>query len=228
MTLRRAAIVMPIRTAVGKFGGSLSPMTAGELGAVILKALIERTKIDPARVDDVVFSQGYGNGEAPAIGHWSWLAADLPLEVPGYQLDRRCGSGLQAIVNAAMMVQTGMSDVVVAGGVESMSNVEHYSTDLRGGKRSGNITLHDRLTRGRLMSQPTERFGVISGMIETAENLARDYDISREQADAYAVRSHQRAAAAWANGMFDDEIVPVVVPQRKGAPAIFAHDEGYR
>ena len=228
MTLRRAAIVMPIRTAVGKFGGSLSPMTAGELGAVILKALIERTKIDPARVDDVVFSQGYGNGEAPAIGHWSWLAADLPLEVPGYQLDRRCGSGLQAIVNAAMMVQTGMSDVVVAGGVESMSNVEHYSTDLRGGKRSGSITLHDRLTRGRLMSQPTERFGVISGMIETAENLARDYDISREQADAYAVRSHQRAAAAWANGMFDDEIVPVVVPQRKGAPVIFAHDEGYR
>ncbi|GGD51621.1 MULTISPECIES: acetyl-CoA C-acetyltransferase [Croceicoccus] len=228
MTLRRAAIVMPIRTAVGKFGGSLSPMTAGELGAVILKALIERTKIDPARVDDVVFSQGYGNGEAPAIGHWSWLAADLPLEVPGYQLDRRCGSGLQAIVNAAMMVQTGMSDVVVAGGVESMSNVEHYSTDLRRGKRSGNITLHDRLTRGRLMSQPTERFGVISGMIETAENLARDYDISREQADAYAVRSHQRAAAAWANGMFDDEIVPVVVPQRKGAPVIFAHDEGYR
>ncbi|HUD94555.1 acetyl-CoA C-acetyltransferase [Sphingobium sp.] len=228
MTLRRAAIVMPIRTAVGKCGGSLSPMTAGELGAVILKALIERTKIDPARVDDVVVSQGYGNGEAPAIGHWSWLAADLPLEVPGYQLDRRCGSGLQAIVNAAMMVQTGMSDVVVAGGVESMSNVEHYSTDLRGGKRSGSITLHDRLTRGRLMSQPTERFGVISGMIETAENLARDYDISREQADAYAVRSHQRAAAAWANGMFDDEIVPVVVPQRKGAPAIFAHDEGYR
>ena len=107
MSLRRAAIVAPIRTAVGKFGGTLSPLTAGELGAVILKALVERTKIDPARVDDVVFSQGYGNGEAPAIGHWSWLAAGLPLEVPGYQLDRRCGSGLQAIANAAMMVQTG-------------------------------------------------------------------------------------------------------------------------
>src|SRR5690606_4407444 len=113
MTLRRAAIVAPIRTAVGKFGGALSSMTAGELGAVILKALVERTKIDPARVDDVVFSQGYGNGEAPSIGHWSWLAAGLPLEVPGYQLDRRCGSGLQAVINAAMMVQTGMSDVVV-------------------------------------------------------------------------------------------------------------------
>ena len=228
MTLRRAAIVAPIRTAVGKFGGALSSMTAGELGAVILRALIDRTRIDPARVDDVVFSQGYGNGEAPAIGHWSWLAAGLPLEVPGYQLDRRCGSGLQAVVNAAMMVQTGMADVVVAGGVESMSNVEHYSTDIRKGVRAGNLTLHDRLTRGRLMSQPVERFGVISGMIETAENLAKDYGISREAADAYAVRSHQRAAAAWAKGLFDDELVPVSVPQKKGDPVIFAHDEGYR
>src|SRR3546814_324973 len=135
-----------------------------------------------------VFSQGYGNGEAPAIGHWSWLAAGLPLEVPGYQLDRRCGSGLQAVINAAMMVQTGMSDVVVAGGVESMSNVEHYTTDIRKGVRAGNLTLHDRLTRGRLMSQPVERFGAISGMIETAENLAQDYGITRDAADAYEVR----------------------------------------
>ncbi|MGB3845044.1 MAG: acetyl-CoA C-acetyltransferase [Sphingopyxis sp.] len=228
MTLRRAAIVAPIRTPVGKFGGALSSMTAGDLGAVILKALIERTKIDPARVDDVVFSQGYGNGEAPCIGHWSWLAAGLPIEVPGYQLDRRCGSGLQAIVNAAMMVQTGMSDVVVAGGVESMSNVEHYSTDIRKGVRAGNLTLHDRLTRGRVMSQPVERFGVITGMIETAENLAKDYDISREACDAYAVRSHQNAAAAWAKGLFADELVPVTVPQRKGDPVVFDHDEGYR
>ena len=228
MTLRRAAIVSPIRTAVGKFGGSLASLDAGKLGAVVLKALIERTGIDPAKVDDVVFSQGYGNGEAPCIAHWSWLAADLPIDVPGYQLDRRCGSGLQAVVNAAMMVQTGMSDVVVAGGVESMSNVEHYSTDIRKGMRSGNLTLHDRLTRGRVMSQPIERFGVITGMIETAENLARDYGISREQADAYAVRSHQRAAAAWANGRFDDELVPVSIPQKKGEPIIFAHDEGYR
>ena len=226
--LRRAAIVSPIRTAVGKFGGSLSSVTAGDLGAVVLKALIERTKIDPARVDDVVFAQGYGNAEAPSIGHWSWLAAGLPLEVPGYQLDRRCGSGLQAIANAAMMVQTGASDVVVAGGVESMSNVEHYTVDLRNGVRAGNVTLHDRLTRGRVMSQPIERFGHISGMIETAENLAKDYDISREACDAYAARSHQRAAAAWNQHLFDDELIPVSVKQRKGDPLIFAHDEGYR
>lgn len=226
--LRRAAIVAPIRTAVGKFGGALSSLTAGQLGAVILKALVERTGVDPARVDDVIFAQGYGSGEAPAIGHWSWLAAGLPLEVPGYQLDRRCGSGLQAVVNAAMMVQTGAADCVVAGGCESMSNVEHYTTELRKGVRMGNMTLHDRLTRGRLMSQPIERFGVISGMIETAENLAKDYGITREQADAYAVRSHQRATAAWAQGLFADELVAVEVPQRKGDPVAFDHDEGYR
>jgi len=126
------------------------------------------------------------------------------------------------------MVQTGTADVVIAGGVESMSNVEYYSMDMRGGARSGSVTLHDRLTRGRVMSQPISRFGVISGMIETAENLARDYQISREQCDAYAVRSHQRAAQAWKDGKFADELVPVAVPQRRGDPKIFDHDEGYR
>ncbi|WP_432201413.1 acetyl-CoA C-acetyltransferase [Erythrobacter sp. W53] len=226
--LRRVAICSPLRTPVGKFLGTLAPMGAGQLGAVILKALMERSGIDPTRVDDVVFSQGYGNAEAPAIGRWSWLAADLPIEVPGYQLDRRCGSGLQAVVNAAMMVQTGAADCVVAGGVESMSNVEHYTTDVRGGVRMGDMKLHDRLARGRLMSQPIERFGIISGMIETAENLAQDYDISREEADEFAVRSHQNASAAWGAGKFDAQLVPVEVPQRRGDPVRFDHDEGYR
>ena len=135
MKLRRVAIASPLRTPVGRFQGSLAPLEAGALGAIILKALIERSGIDPERVDDVVFSQGYGSAEAPAIGRWSWLAAGLPIEVPGYQLDRRCGSGLQAVINAAMMIQTGAADLVVAGGVESMSNVEHYTTDLRRGVR---------------------------------------------------------------------------------------------
>ncbi len=228
MTLRRAAIVSPVRTPVGKFLGSLASMSAGNLGAVIIRALVDRTGIDPERIDDVVFAQGYSNGEAPCIARWSLLAAGLPISVPGYQLDRRCGSGLQAIIDAAMMVQTGAADVVIAGGVESMSNVEHYTTDVRRGTKMGSMTLHDRLSRGRVMSQPIERFGVISGMIETAENLARDYAITREQADAYAVRSHQRAAAAWEKGLFDDEIVPVPVPQKRGDPVMFAHDEGYR
>ncbi|MGB3710066.1 MAG: acetyl-CoA C-acetyltransferase [Erythrobacter sp.] len=225
---RRAAICTPIRTPVGRFLGGLSSLSAGELGAIILKALVERSGVDPERVDDVVFSQGYGNAEAPAIGHWSWLAAGLPLEVPGYQLDRRCGSGLQAVANAAMMVETGMADCVVAGGCESMSNVEHYTLDARGGQRMGDLTLHDRLSRGRVMSQPVERFGVITGMIETAENLAKDYDISREAADEYAVRSHRNAAEAWDKGKFDAQLVPVEVPQRRGDPVMFDKDEGFR
>lgn len=226
--LRRAAIVEPIRTPVGRFLGTLSPIEAGELGAIILRALVSRSGVDPSRVDDVVFSQGYANGEAPAIGRWSWLAAGLPIEVPGFQLDRRCGSGLQALATAAMMVQTGHADMVVAGGVESMSNVEHYSTQMRDGVKAGNITLHDRLTRGRVMSQPVERFGVISGMIETAENLARDHAITREEADAYAVQSHHRAAAAWDEGRFADHVVSVEVPQRRGDPVLFDRDEGIR
>jgi acetyl-CoA C-acetyltransferase len=228
MTLRRAAIVSPLRTPVGKFLGSLSSVTAGELGAVIIKALVERTGVDPERIDDVIMAQGYANGEAPAIGRWSALAAGLPVSVPGYQVDRRCGSGLQSIIDAAMMVQTGAADVVIAGGVESMSNVEHYTTDLRKGVKAGNMTLHDRLSRGRLMSQPAERFGVISGMIETAENLAKDYGISREAADAYALRSHANATRAWASGVFDDEVVPVTLPQKRGDPIVFSKDEGVR
>lgn len=226
--MKRAAIVSPIRTAVGKFQGALSSMTAGELGAVVLKDLVSRTKIDPERIDDVIFAQGYGSGEAPCIARWSALAAGLPISVPGYQLDRRCGSGLQAVIDAAMMVQTGVADVVIAGGVESMSNVEYYTTDMRGGARMGSVTMHDRLTRGRVMSQPIERFGVISGMIETADNLARDYQISREECDEYAAMSHQRATAAWAAGKFDDELVPVSVKQKKGDPIIFDRDEGFR
>ncbi|MEQ1491367.1 MAG: acetyl-CoA C-acetyltransferase, partial [Terricaulis sp.] len=226
--MRRAAIVQPIRTPVGKFLGALSAMPAGELGAVVIKALVERTKIDPERIDDVVFAQGYASGEAPCIARWSALAADLPLSVPGYQLDRRCGSGLQSVIDAAMMVQTGAADVVIAGGVESMSNVEHYSTDMRKGARMGETVMYDRLSRGRVMSQPIARFGIITGMIETAENLAKDYGITREQADEYAVMSHKRATAAWAENKFADELVPVPVPQKRGEPMLFAKDEGYR
>ena len=226
--MRRAAIVSPIRTAVGKYLGTLSDMTAGDLGGVVLRALIDRTGLDPAKVDDVIFAQGYPNGEAPCIARWSLLRADFPISVPGYSLDRRCGSGLQAIVDAAMMIQTGAADVVIAGGCESMSNVEYYTTDMRKGARAGSVTMHDRLARGRVMSQPIERFGVISGMIETAENLAKDYGITREECDAYAVMSHQRATAAWAEGKFDDELVPIEIPQKKGDPVRFVKDEGFR
>ncbi len=226
--MKRAAIVSPLRTPIGAFGGSLKSVPVEELGASVARAVIERSGLDPARLDDVVFSQSYANGEAPCTGRWVALQAGFPIEVAGMQLDRRCGGGLQSIATAAMMVQTGAADVVMAGGVESMSNVEYYTTDMRWGSRSGTVKLHDRLDRGRERSQPEHRFGKISGMIETAENLARQYHISRDEADAFAARSHQRAAAAWAEGKFDQEVVPVSVPQRRGDPVVVGRDEGIR
>jgi acetyl-CoA C-acetyltransferase len=226
--MRRAAIVCPVRTPVGTFGGSLRSLGVETLGAAVVRALLERTRLDPARIDDIVFAQSYANGETPCVGRWIGLEAGLPIEIPGMQLDRRCGGGLQAVVTAAMMVQSGAADVVIAGGVESMSNVEYYTTDMRWGARAGSTKLHDRLERGRERSQPLARFGAISGMIETAENLAREYGISREQADDYAARSQQRAAAAWDAGRFDAELVPVEVPQKKGEPLVVKRDEGVR
>jgi acetyl-CoA C-acetyltransferase len=228
VTIRRAAIVAPLRTPVGTFGGSLRPVAAEDLAATVIKAVLERTGIDPELIDDVAFAQSYANSEAPCIGRWAALHAGLPVSVPGFQIDRRCGGGLQAVITAAMMVQTGAADVVLAGGVESMSNIEHYTTSVRWGARSGNQFLYDRLDRGRERSQPEWRFGPISGMIETAENLAERYGITRDEADAYAARSHQRAAAAWAAGRFDDEVVPVAVPQRRGDPVLVTTDEGVR
>jgi acetyl-CoA C-acetyltransferase len=226
--MRRAVIVSPRRTAVGGFGGALRPLPAEQLATIAIKDVVERTRIDPERIDDVIFAQSYANSEAPCIGRWAALNAGLPLSVPGMQLDRRCGGGLNAIIAAAMMVQTGAADIVVAGGVESMSNIEHYTQDARWGTRSGAVTLHDRIDRGRERSQPASRFGVISGMIETAETLAQEYGITREQADEFAARSQQRAAAAWERGAFAEEVIPVEVPQRKGEPVIFDRDEGVR
>ena len=226
--LRRAAIVSPVRTAVGKFLGTLAPLPAERLAEAVIRETVRRSGIDPERIEDVCFAQSYANSEAPCIGRWAALAADLPLSVPGIQTDRRCAGGLQAVVTAAMMVQTGAADAVVAGGVESMSNIEYYTTALRSGSRAGNVQMYDRLERGRERSQPLERFGPISGMIETAENVAKEMQITREDADAFSVESHKRCAAAWSAGKFDEEVVPVSVPQRKGDPVEFSKDEGYR
>jgi acetyl-CoA C-acetyltransferase len=198
------------------------------LVAHVIRAVLDRTGLDGGRVDEVVVAQSYSSSEAPCIARYAALAAGLPVDVPGYALDRRCGSGLQAVIDAAMMVQTGGADVVLVAGVESMSNIEYYSTDMRWGARSGTVKFHDRLQRGRERSQPVERFGVISGMPETAENLAKDYGISREEADAFSVRSHQRAHQAWTEGRFDNEVMPVSVPQKKGEPIMFSKDEGIR
>lgn len=224
----RAAIVSPVRTPVGRFGGIFKDVPAEELASVAISSLVERSCVDPERIDDVVFAQSYANSEAPCIGRWAALNAGLPLAVPGMQLDRRCGGGLQAIVTAAMMVQTGAADVVIAGGVEAMSSIEYYSPSARWGARAGNTQLYDRLDRGRERSQPAWRFGHISGMIETAENLATKHGISREAADEYALQSHRRAAAAREAGSFAEEIAPVTVQGRGGSSTLVDLDESIR
>lgn len=226
--MRRAAIVAPLRTPIGAFGGALQGVAVEQLGATVARAVVEKAGLDPALIEDVIFAHSYANGEVPCTGRWVALQAGFPVEVAGMQLDRRCGSGVQAIATAAMMIQSGVADVVMAGGVESMSNVEYYTTDMRWGKRAGTVKFHDRLERGRERSQPVERFGAIAGMIETAENLARTFGISREAADAFAVRSQHNAAQAWAAGRFAEEVVPVSVAQRKGEPLIISRDEGIR
>ncbi|WP_309969381.1 acetyl-CoA C-acetyltransferase [Variovorax guangxiensis] len=226
--MRRAAIVSPLRTAVGTFGASLRSVSAADLGAAVVNAILERTGLDPTKIEEVVFAQSYASSESPCVGRWIALHAGLPVEVAGMHLDRRCGGGLQAITTAAMMVQTGVADVVIAGGVESMSNIEYYTNDMRWGTRAGSVHLYDRLERGRERSQPEARFGYISGMIETAENLAKEYNISREEADEYAVRSQLRAASAWDSGKFNDEVVSVKVPQKNEDPRVFSKDEGIR
>lgn len=226
--MQEALIISPIRTPIGKFGGVLASLTAADLAARVVQELLAKTNIPPESVNEVIASQSYSSSEAPCLARYASLLAGMPVEVPGYTLDRRCGSGLQAVINAAMQVQTGQSQAVMVIGVESMSNIEYYSTDVRWGKRAGSVTLHDRLDRGRERSQPVERFGIISGMPETADNLARDFNIEREAADAFAVRSHKLAARAWSEGRFADEVIPLEISRRQGAPITVAQDEGIR
>lgn len=207
----QAVICAPLRTPVGRFGGVLKDVPAQSLGAAVVRAIIERTTIPPSRVDDVLFAQCYGTAEAPALGRVVALDAGLPVEVGGLQLDRRCGSGLQAIIYAAMQVATGASRVVIAGGAESMSNAPYYSSVPRWGARgTDGLLFHDALGRGRVTAGG-KNFPVPGGMLETAENLRRQYRISRQEQDEYAAASHQRAVAAQREGRFSVEIVPVEV-----------------
>ena len=224
MMMRDAVICSPLRTPVGRFGGVFKDVSVTDLGGAVIKALLERNNLDPAEIDDVIFGQGYPSGEAPALGRVAPLQAGLPTSIPGVQLDRRCGSGLQAICYGSMMVQTGAADLVIAGGAESMSNVEYYSTQMRWGPNSDALTMYDRLTRARVTAG-SDCHPVPGGMIETAENLRKEYSIPREEQDALALRSHQRAVAAWDSGKFDNEIVPISVPQRRGDPVLVTRDE---
>jgi acetyl-CoA C-acetyltransferase len=214
--VRDAVICEPLRTPVGGFGGSLRDVPVQDLASTVIRALMERTGLPPGSVDDVLLGNCYPTMDTPAIGRVAALDAGLPVEVGGLQIDRRCGSGLQAVINAAMSVQTGAAEVVLAGGVESMSNAAFYSTAMRWGVKAGpGVVLQDALARGRVTAGGVN-FPVPGGMIETAENLRAEYGISRAEQDEFAVRSHQKAAAAVEAGVFAEEIVPVTVRGRKG------------
>jgi acetyl-CoA acetyltransferase family protein len=222
--MREAVICSPVRTPVGRYGGALKEVDAEALAVTVVKAIFERTGIDPAVVDECVFGQGYPSGENPAIGRIATLAAGLPVEIPGYQTDRRCGSSLHAICLGAMEVQTGVADVVLAGGVESMSNVEFYTQGVRWGPNRGSVSLIDRLDRGRITAG-SRAYPIEGGMLETAENLRRKYGIPRQEQDEYSLRSHQRAVAAWDEGRFAAETVPVTVTPARGEPTVVERDE---
>ncbi|MFC0081850.1 acetyl-CoA C-acetyltransferase [Aciditerrimonas ferrireducens] len=217
--MREAVFCQPLRTPVGAFGGSLRDVSVAELAATVVQAVVERSGLPPEVIDDVVLGQGYPSGEAPALGRVAALDAGLPVGVPGFQLDRRCGSGLQAVLVAAMEVQTGAAEVVLAGGADSMSQVEYYSTATRWGARAGHVELRDRLAQARVAAGG-RRYVIPGGMIETAENLRRRYRIPRERQDRLALRSHQRAVAAQRAGWFDQEIVPVTVRGRRGETVV--------
>ena len=212
-------ICEPLRTPVGRQGGALASLSAVDLASTTLRELARRTGLGEGDVDDVILGHCYPSGENPAIGRIAALDAGLGTSVPGLQLDRRCGSGLQAILYAAAQITSGAGTLIVAGGVESMSNVEHYALGLRTGVRSGGIELMDRLVRAR-ETAGGKYHPVPGGMLETAENLRRDHAIAREEQDELALRSQQRAGAAQDAGRFADEIVPVTVPMGRGRPDV--------
>lgn len=217
--MRDTVICEPVRTPIGRYGGMFKDLTAVELGVTALQGLLTRTGIAPDAVEDVIVGHCYPSMEAPAIGRVIALDAGLPVTVPGMQIDRRCGSGLQAVLQGAMQVASGNNDLVVAGGADSMSNVVFHSTDMRWGGARGGIAVHDALSRGRTTAGG-KNHPVPGGMLETAENLRREYGITRAEQDELAVTSHQRAVAAQKNGVFAEEIIPVTVRTRRGEDVV--------
>ncbi len=242
--MKEVVITAAVRTPIGSYCGALRDIPVEKLAATVLNAAIERANVKSEEVDEVIIAQSYANGEASNLARMALLTAGWPVEIPGYTLDRRCCSGIQAIWNAAMLIETGNADIVVAGGAESMSRSEFYipgeyvkwgvggRTDAKWGaapRGHGNMNLwgmpiYDRIQRGRPQSQPWDRFGELSSMMVWAETAAREEGISREEADSWALRSHQRAIAAIDGGKFKEEIIPVAVPI-KGGEESFDTDE---
>ncbi|HPF21886.1 MAG: acetyl-CoA C-acetyltransferase [Hyphomonas sp.] len=217
--MRDVVICEPVRTAVGGFGGSFKTVHAHVLAAQVISELMKRTGLPPEVVEDCIFAQCYPTMEAPAFGRMVALDAGLTTGTGGYQIDRRCGSGLQAVINAVMQVGSGANDLVIAGGAESMSNAPFFSIDMRWDIKGDGLMLHDGLSRGRYTAGG-KFHPVPGGMIETAENLRRDYQITREAQDEFAYKSHKKAAAAQASGKFAEEIIPFTVKGRKGDTVI--------
>jgi acetyl-CoA C-acetyltransferase len=242
--MENVVIVSGVRTPIGAYGGSMRNLHVSQICAVVLIEAVKRIGIDPAAVEDVIMGQSYQNGECANGARLALLEANWPDSVPGITLDRRCCSGLDSVFFGVMKIQTGNADIVVAGGMESMSQAELYVPgDIRwglGGKKDSKwgfmpkghgalsmwgIPFFDRIQRARVMSQPIDRYGELNSMMTWAETAARREKISRQQADEWALRSHQRAIAAIDTQIFNEEIVPVPVPQRKGDPLTFDADE---
>ncbi len=226
--MEQAVIVSAARTPVGRYGGAFKGLKASTLLSYALRAAVERASIDPGAVDEVVVGHVLANGENPNVARLGWLEAGFPHAVPAYTVDRQCGSGLQAIVNGALLVQAGDAEIVVAGGTENESNAEFYVTDARWGYRLGDGVFYDRIARHGFKVSCPEACPPVEGMMHTSEKLADLYGISREEADAFALRSHRNAVAAVEAGKFRDEIVPVPVRQPKVGTVLVDTDEGPR
>ena len=221
---RDVVIIDSCRTAIGSIGGTLKDVTAAELARVVVKGILDRTGIDPASVDEVVMGHARQSSDNPNIAHLAALRAGIPESVPAYTVMSQCASGMSSVYCAANSIMAGQTDIVIAGGVESMSTAPFYVRGARFGFGTGNVEFLDSVTEAQPNSQPQEVYGSF-GMGMTAENVAEEFSISREDQDAFAFESQERAAKALAEGKFKDEIVPVTIPQRKGDPVVFDIDE---
>ena len=213
-------IVSAVRTAVGKFGGSLAKIPAPELGAIVIKEALARAKVDPSQVSEVIMGQVLAAGAGQNPARQALLKAGLPKEVPGLTINAVCGSGLKAVMLAAQAIAWGDAEIVVAGGQENMSAAPHVLPNSRDGQRMGDWKMVDTMIVDGLWDVYNQyHMGI------TAENVAKLHSISREQQDALALGSQQKASAAQEAGKFKDEIVPVSIPQKKGDPVVFDTDE---
>jgi 3-oxoadipyl-CoA thiolase len=227
--LREAVIVATARTPMGRYGGQLRDVRPDDLAAIVLKEACERAHVKPAEVDDVILGCANGAGEDNRnVARMALLLAGFPVEVPGQTVNRLCGSGMQAAIAAAREIQTGAADIVIAGGVESMTRAPWVMPKPDGAFPRGPQTVYDTALGWRLVNPKlAEMYGTLQ-MGETAERVAQKYEVSREDQDAFALRSHQRAVASQKSGRLAEEIVPVVVPQRKGESLQLDADEGPR